>query len=37
MEPEGDSYPHLKEFDLETWREANIWKSVRGWIEALGR
>jgi hypothetical protein len=37
IEPDGTDYPFLKSFDLETWRERNIWKSVRGWIEQLAQ
>ncbi len=36
IEPEGTAHPHLKVFRLESWKERNIWKSVRGWIDALG-
>lgn len=37
IEPDGTEYPYLKAFNLETWSEKNIWKSVRGWIEQLGK
>lgn len=37
MEPDGTCYPHLKSFRLEDWKERNIWKSIRAWIEDLGR
>lgn len=38
MEPDSTAYPHLKSFRLEDWqKERNIWKSIRGWIEALAQ
>jgi len=33
---DGTGYPDLKEFDLETWKEWRIWRSVHEWIKALG-
>lgn len=35
IEPNGTSYPDLKVFNLDTWKEQNIWESIRGWIEEL--
>ncbi len=36
IEPDGTAYPHLKVFKLDDWKERNIWKSIRRWIEQLG-
>lgn len=36
IEPDGTRYPDLMTYRLADWRERNIWKSVRGWIEELG-
>lgn len=37
IELEGCNYPDAMSYDLENWTEANIWKSVKGWIEELGK
>jgi hypothetical protein len=37
IEPEGTEFPYLKHFVLKDWREDRIWRSIRGWIEQLGR
>ncbi len=37
MQCDGTEYTYLKTFNPDHWRkEKNIWKSIRGWIEALG-
>lgn len=36
-EPEGNYYPDAMSYNLDNWTEANIWKSVRGYIEQLGK
>lgn len=35
IEPDGIAYPSLKSFQFSNRKERNIWKSIRGWIEAL--
>lgn len=34
--PKGITYPYLKDFDLETWAEWRIWRSIAGMLKELG-
>lgn len=36
IEPDGTSYPDLKNFRLEDWQEWRIWRSIDGWLRFLG-
>ena len=36
IEPDGTSYPDLKNFDLDQWQEWRIWRSIEGYIQPLG-
>jgi hypothetical protein len=37
MEPDGTRYPDLKEYNLKTWKEWHIWRSVAEWLRELGK